>query len=102
MLHAELYRAPQRMHSGEWPGKIISFLRGVRFPKVDLSQVLLGHSGHESEVNIQRSIYGKETIPATVSRVGVLRLFDWRRPVLRMSTSLLALCCQSGPDAAVC
>jgi hypothetical protein len=31
------------MHSVGWPGKIISFCGGVRFPKADLAQVLLGH-----------------------------------------------------------
>ena len=41
MLHAEL-PGTNRMHSGGWPGKIISSCGGVWFPKADLAQVLLG------------------------------------------------------------
>lgn len=33
---------PNRMHSGGWPSKIISFCGGGQFPKADLAQVLLG------------------------------------------------------------
>ena len=40
MLHSQL-PGTNRMHSCGWPGKIISFCGGVRFPKADLAQVLL-------------------------------------------------------------
>src|ERR1700675_967547 len=40
MLHSQL-PGTNRMHSGGWPGKNISFCGGVRFPKADLPQVLL-------------------------------------------------------------
>jgi hypothetical protein len=42
MFHAEL-PGTQPNALSVWPGKIISFCGGLRFPKAGLAEVLLGH-----------------------------------------------------------
>jgi len=67
------YRVSDECTQADCQVKSSVFTAACGSPKADLAQVLLGQSGHESEVNK----WQRQTSPATVSRVRVLRLFDW-------------------------